>query len=102
MLKRRKRRIRRYHRQVQSRQLLRRQPLALSNNEDQYTWENGRLTGITWNNSHLTQNLDTSNLSALTYLYCRDNQLTDLDVSQNVNLSEFSCDDNVTIIKTNN
>lgn len=57
----------------------------------QYIWKNGRLTEIRWSEKGLTEELETTNLSALTGLDCSDNQLTKLDVSKNVNLTRLTC-----------
>lgn len=59
--------------------------------EEQYVWENGRLTGITWYVCGLTGNLDVTGLGALTSLCCDCNKLTSLNVSENSALTYLSC-----------
>ncbi len=49
------------------------------------------MTEIRWSEKGLTEELETTNLSALTGLDCSDNQLTKLDVSKNVNLTRLTC-----------
>ena len=88
-------------------------------NSWQYTWENGRLVGIDWEEVDLKGELSTEKFSALrylncgseckdsqltsldvtkntalTYLYCNYNQLTSLDVTKNTALTKLDCDDN--------
>ena len=58
---------------------------------DQYLWENGRLTRINWSKQNLQGELDFSGLESLTGLDCRNNQLNSLDVSKNVALTSLNC-----------
>ena len=58
---------------------------------DQYLWENGRLTHINWSKQNLQGELDFSGLESLAYLYCSSNLLDTLDVSKNTALSLLDC-----------
>ena len=63
-------------------------------NSDEYSWENGRLTGIFWQDTGLTGRLETTHFSELKVLHCAFNQLTSLDVSNNISLEDLECNDN--------
>lgn len=77
---------------------------------DEYTWEFDRLTKIHWNpiiddvnggylkEYNLNGDISFSSFAKLRELYCYHNQLNSLDVSQNANLRDLSCDNEVTII----
>ena len=69
---------------------------AVSDNPDaeEYTWNEGRLTGIKWTSCKLKGSLDVSKLTALETLYCEDNQLDTLDLSGNVALKTLFCNYN--------
>ena len=54
---------------------------------------NTALTYLGCGYNQLTE-LDVTGNTALTYLYCSNNQLTELDVTMNTALTELSCDDN--------
>ena len=59
------------------------------------------LTQLYCDNNNLT-NLDVSANTALSFLYCNDNNLTSLDVSNNPNLSTLKCQNNqLTSLNTN-
>ena len=60
-------------------------------NLEEYSWVDGKLTGIYWNYKNLTGNLDTSAFSSLKYLLCSNNQLTNLNTSKNVALTNLHC-----------
>jgi len=51
------------------------------------------ITQLSCQNNQLT-NLDVSNNTALTYLSCQNNQLTSLDISNNIALTQFQCQSN--------
>ena len=74
-------------------------------NNEQYTWKNGRLVGIDWGvGVGLKGELSIEKFSALRHLSCDRNQLSSLDVTKNTELldNNISCDENVTIIRNNN
>lgn len=63
--------------------------------EQQYIWnEEGRLIEIHWNGKGLTGALSLCELTGLTIFECNDNQITELDVSRNHNLTELHCNHN--------
>ena len=53
-----------------------------------------RITGIRLENSDIKSLKGIEHLTALTYLYCSGNQLTELDVSNNTALTQLWCSDN--------
>ena len=53
-----------------------------------------RLTAIDWNNTKLRGKISFAGLSELTWLDCRENELTELDVSDNVKLEILNCHTN--------
>ncbi len=67
---------------------------------DEYVWEDGRLVGIYWAEKGLTGELDVSGLTALTYLDCSSNALTELDVSSCDESIEVYCDEDVNVIRS--
>lgn len=62
---------------------------------DVYTWdENGRLSGINWNDRELKEELSFEGLTALTEINCGANDITSLDVSDCNALTYLYCTDN--------
>lgn len=57
-------------------------------------FENSRITKITLGEEKITTLKGIEYLTALTYLYCDDNELTELDVSRNTELTYLSCNNN--------
>ena len=70
--------------------------------DKQYTWRNGRLVGVNWQESGVCDKLDVSGLTALESLDCCGNQLSSLDVSALTALESLKCDDTVTVIGKEN
>ncbi len=64
-------------------------------NKDQYTWEEGKLTGITWFSKNLTGELDTSGCVNLKQLQCSFNRLASLKVQGNMQLKTLGCSCNL-------
>lgn len=74
-------------------------------NSIEYTWQDGRLTGISWPDKNLSgsintgdlkelTNLDISGCKGVTTLYCSNKQLTSLDVSGCKGLGSLYCMNN--------
>ena len=61
---------------------------------DQYTWREGRLVEVNWQESSVRDKLDVSGLTALEKLNCSWNQLSSLDVSKNTALEYLYCGGN--------
>ena len=59
-----------------------------------YTWENGRLVGIDWEEVDLKGELSTEKFSALRYLNCSCTDLSSLDVTKNTALTYLDCGGN--------
>jgi hypothetical protein len=59
--------------------------------EDYYTWTDGRLTEINWNDRHLSGEVSFAGLTELSVLSCRANfDLTALDISENAKLETLN------------
>ena len=64
-------------------------------NCDEYTWnESGQLTSIVWNERNLQGSISLEGLTVLTQFFCRDNELSSLNVAKNTFLTVLYCDDN--------
>lgn len=60
-----------------------------------YSWnEKGRLDGISWSDKKLKGSISFSKLPSLEWISVYDNQLTGLDITGNVNLTEIDCTSN--------
>lgn len=61
-----------------------------------YIWResDGRLTGIQWNNMNLQGKLSLKGLTELISLDCSGNQLTELDLRDNIQLNYLNCSQN--------
>lgn len=60
-----------------------------------YRWNQaGRLISIDWDGDGLSGSLNLQNLPALKRLSCKDNELTNLDVSKNMALTRLDCSNN--------
>ena len=62
--------------------------------DNQYVWENERLTGINWTGKNLQGDLNVSGLESLAYLDCSENLLNHLNVDINTALNYLNCSDN--------
>ncbi|MDO4627884.1 MAG: choice-of-anchor Q domain-containing protein, partial [Planctomycetia bacterium] len=74
------------------------------NADDLFTWEGvywqeidgvNRVVNIEWGGRNLTGRLDLSNFTGLERLICGDNQLTSINLSNNNNLREIHCHNNL-------
>lgn len=62
---------------------------------DEYMWsDEGRLLAIRWDEKNVQGNLSLQGLPELLIVHCADNQLTGLDVSNNLALTSLGCDGN--------
>ncbi len=63
-------------------------------NCDQYYWEKGRLTSISWGNLGIKGELSFTPFEKLDSLFINDNEITSIDISDNVNLYCLQCTGN--------